>query len=54
MPARRLSSKGGEHEAKCQQGRWALKGVDLVGGPHRLEKGTSANEDTRVRREGGL
>ena len=26
---RRLSPKGGGHEAVCQQGRWATKGVDM-------------------------
>ena len=29
----------------------ALKGVDLVGVPHPLEKETSASEDVRPRRE---
>ena len=33
----------------CQQRRWALKGVDW-GVPHRLDKGTSANEDAGPRR----
>ena len=46
MLVRRLSSKGGGHEAVCQQGRWAPKGVDW-GVPHRLEKGTSASEDPK-------
>ena len=43
---------GGEggHEAVCQQGRWATKGVNW-GVPHRLEKGTSANENAGPRRE---
>ena len=45
MPTKRLSPEGGGHEAMCQQGHWASKGVDLVGVPHRLEKGTSASED---------
>ena len=39
------SPKGGRHEAVCQQGRWSRRGVDLVGIPHQLEKGTSASED---------
>ena len=29
----------------CQQGRWALKVVNLVGVPYRLEKGMSVSED---------
>ena len=29
----------------------AQRGLDLVGVPHRLEKGTSASEDTGHRRE---
>ena len=44
MLARRLNSKGGGHEAVCQQGCWAPKGV-YWGVPHWLEKGTSANKD---------
>ena len=34
----------------CQQGRWALKGVDWGGIPHRLEKGMSASKDAGPRR----
>ena len=44
VSARRLSPEGGGHEVVCQQGRWALKGVDWRV-PHRLEKGTSASEN---------
>ena len=39
--------------AMCQQRCWPSEGVDLVGVPHRLEKGTSASEDAGPRR-GGL
>ena len=39
-----LSLEGGGHEAVCQQGRWAPEGCGL-GVPHRLEKGTSVNEN---------
>ena len=46
MPTRTLGPEGGEHEAVCEQGRWAPKGVDW-GVPHRLEKGTSASEGAR-------
>ena len=49
VSARRLSLEEGGHEAVCQQGRWAPKGMDW-GVPHRLEKGTSARKDTGIRR----
>ena len=60
MSARTLGPKGsglrgptsiGEGN-ECQQGRWALKGVDR-GVPHRLEKGTSVGKDAGPER-GGL
>ena len=34
VPVKRLFPKEGRHEAVCEQGRWAPKGVDLVGVPH--------------------
>ena len=40
------ASKRGGHETMCQQRRWALKGVDWGRVPHRLDKGTSTDEDT--------
>ena len=54
VPARRLFPEGGRHEAKCQTGRWAPKGVDLVVVPYRLEKETSASEDIGPQRGGGV
>jgi len=47
---RRLSPKGGGHEAMCQQGCWVPKGVDFMGVPHRLEKGKSVSKDAGPRR----
>ena len=49
VPARRLNPKRGGHKVVCQQGRWAPKGGGL-GGPHRLEKGTSVNENVGSQR----
>ena len=48
--ARRLFPEGGRHEAVCQSRRSAPRGLDLLGVPHRLEKGTSASEDAGLRR----
>ena len=52
VPVRRLSPKGCEHEAMCQQGRWPPKGW-IEGVPHQLKKGTSASKDAKSWR-GGL
>ena len=48
----RCFPKGGRHETVCKQGRWVLKGVDLVVVPHRLEKGMSVRRTLGP--EGGM